>query len=41
MVNNKMLDLLKGDEKTYASSDSVGVIDMDSNLNEALYTPDF
>ena len=41
MVNNKMLDLLKGEEKTYASSDSVGVIDMDSNFNEALYTPDF
>ena len=41
MVNNRMLDLLKGEEKTYLSSDSVGVIDMDSNFNEALYTPDF
>ena len=41
MVNNKMLDLLQGEEKTYDSSDSVGVIDMDSNFNEALYTPDF
>ena len=41
MVNNKMLDLLQGEEKTYSSSDSVGVIDMDSDFNEALYTPDF
>ncbi|GJX44887.1 ATP-dependent DNA helicase PIF1-like protein [Tanacetum coccineum] len=30
-----------GDEKTYESSDSVGIVDMDTNFNESLYTGDF
>jgi ATP-dependent DNA helicase PIF1 len=41
MVNDRMLKLLPGEEKTYDSSDSVGVIDMDADFNEALYTDDF
>ena len=41
MVNDRMLKLLPGEEKTYDSSDSVGVIDMDADFNESLYTDDF
>ena len=41
MINDRMLQLLEGEEKTYNSSDSVGVIDMDNDFNEALYTDDF
>lgn len=41
MINDCMLELLDGEEKTYDSSDSVGVLDMDSNFNGALYTTDF
>ena len=41
MINDHMLKLLEGDEKTYDSSDSIGVIDMDGDFNESLYTGDF
>ena len=41
MINNRMLELLDGEEKTYDSSDSIGVIDMDGDFNESLYTDDF
>nr|GEX33421.1 ATP-dependent DNA helicase PIF1-like [Tanacetum cinerariifolium] len=41
MINDQMLELIPGDEKTYESSDSVGIIHMDTNFNESLYTSDF
>ncbi|GJT67976.1 DNA helicase PIF1, ATP-dependent [Tanacetum coccineum] len=41
MINDRMLELIPGDEKTYESSDSVGIVDMDTNFNESLYTGDF
>ncbi|GKA05883.1 ATP-dependent DNA helicase PIF1-like protein [Tanacetum coccineum] len=41
MINDRMLKLIPGDEKTYESSDSVGIVDMDTNFNESLYTGDF
>nr|GFB85199.1 ATP-dependent DNA helicase PIF1-like [Tanacetum cinerariifolium] len=36
-----MLKLLPRDEKTYESSYSVGIADVDTNFNESLYTDDF
>ncbi|GKC18633.1 ATP-dependent DNA helicase PIF1-like protein [Tanacetum coccineum] len=36
-----MLSLLHGDEKTYNSSDMVGVADVDTNFNETMYTEEF
>ncbi|GKA67470.1 ATP-dependent DNA helicase PIF1-like protein [Tanacetum coccineum] len=36
-----MLSLLHGDEKTYSSSDTVGVADVDTNFNETMYTEEF
>ncbi|GKB83170.1 ATP-dependent DNA helicase PIF1-like protein [Tanacetum coccineum] len=41
IINDRMLKLLPGDEKTYESSDSVGIADVDTNFNESLYTDDF
>ena len=41
MINDRMLDLISGDEHTYDSSDTVGVADQDTNFNEDLYTSDF
>ncbi|GJT29014.1 DNA helicase PIF1, ATP-dependent [Tanacetum coccineum] len=38
MINDRMLSLLHGDEKTYNSSDTVGVADVDTNFNETMYT---
>ncbi|GKE44264.1 ATP-dependent DNA helicase PIF1-like protein, partial [Tanacetum coccineum] len=41
MINDRMLELIPGDEKTYESSYSVGIVDMDTNFIESLYTSDF
>nr|GEX03941.1 ATP-dependent DNA helicase PIF1-like [Tanacetum cinerariifolium] len=41
IINDRMLKLLPGDEKTYESSDSVCIADVDTNFNESLYTDDF
>ncbi|GJT01348.1 ATP-dependent DNA helicase PIF1-like protein [Tanacetum coccineum] len=41
MINDKMLSLIHGDEKTYNSSDTVGVADVDTNFNETMYTKEF
>ncbi|GKE36650.1 ATP-dependent DNA helicase PIF1-like protein [Tanacetum coccineum] len=41
MINDRMLSLLHGDEKTYNSSDTVGVADVDTNFNETMYTEEF
>ncbi|GKC46212.1 ATP-dependent DNA helicase PIF1-like protein [Tanacetum coccineum] len=38
MINDRMLLLIHGDEKTYNSSDTVGVADVDTNFNETMYT---
>ncbi|GJW92368.1 ATP-dependent DNA helicase PIF1-like protein, partial [Tanacetum coccineum] len=41
MINDRMLSLLHGDEKTYNSSDMVGVADVDTNFSETMYTEEF
>nr|GEW40340.1 hypothetical protein [Tanacetum cinerariifolium] len=41
MINDRMLELIPGDGKTYESSNSVGIDDVDTNINESLYTYDF
>ncbi|GJV31200.1 ATP-dependent DNA helicase PIF1-like protein [Tanacetum coccineum] len=41
MINDRMLKLIPGDEKTYESSDSVGIADVDTHFNESIYTDDF
>ncbi|GKA28654.1 ATP-dependent DNA helicase PIF1-like protein [Tanacetum coccineum] len=41
MINDRMLSLIPGDEKTYNSSDTVGVADVDTNFNETMYTEEF
>jgi ATP-dependent DNA helicase PIF1 len=41
MINDRMLTLLEGDQKTYLSSDSIGIVDEDSTFNQDLYTCDF
>ncbi|GJS91564.1 ATP-dependent DNA helicase PIF1-like protein [Tanacetum coccineum] len=41
MINDRMLSLLHGDEKTYNSSDTVGVADVDTNFNETMYIEEF
>ncbi|GKE19891.1 ATP-dependent DNA helicase PIF1-like protein, partial [Tanacetum coccineum] len=41
MINDRMLSLIPGDEKTYNSSDTVGVADVDNNFNETMYTEEF
>ncbi|GJU92052.1 ATP-dependent DNA helicase PIF1-like protein [Tanacetum coccineum] len=38
MINDRMLSLIHGDEKTYDSSNTVGVADVDTNFNETMYT---
>ncbi|PWA90367.1 hypothetical protein CTI12_AA101470 [Artemisia annua] len=41
MINDRMLSLLPGDEKTYNSSDTIGVADVDTNFDESIYTEEF
>ncbi|GKA02841.1 ATP-dependent DNA helicase PIF1-like protein [Tanacetum coccineum] len=41
MINDRMLSLIHGDEKTYNSSDTVGVADVNTNFNETMYTEKF
>ncbi|GJU95703.1 ATP-dependent DNA helicase PIF1-like protein [Tanacetum coccineum] len=41
MINDRMLSLIHGDEKTYNSFDTVGVADVDTNFNEKMYTEEF
>nr|GEY45854.1 hypothetical protein [Tanacetum cinerariifolium] len=41
MINDRMLSLISGDEKTYNSSDTVGVADVDTSFNDTMYTEEF
>nr|GEX58270.1 WD repeat-containing protein PCN-like isoform X1 [Tanacetum cinerariifolium] len=41
MINDRMLTLIHVDEKTYNSSDTVGVADVETNFNETMYTEEF
>nr|GFB18764.1 hypothetical protein [Tanacetum cinerariifolium] len=41
MINDRMLSLIPGDEKTYNSSDTVGVADVDPNFKKTMYTEEF
>ncbi|GJV39781.1 ATP-dependent DNA helicase PIF1-like protein [Tanacetum coccineum] len=41
MINDRMLSLIHRDEKTYNSSNTVGVADVDTNFNETIYTEVF
>nr|GEX51246.1 hypothetical protein [Tanacetum cinerariifolium] len=41
MINDRMVELIPGDDKKYESSDSVGIVDMDTNFNLSLYAGGF
>ncbi|GKE06074.1 ATP-dependent DNA helicase PIF1-like protein, partial [Tanacetum coccineum] len=41
MINARMLSFIPRDEKTYNSSDTVGVADVDTNFDESIHTKEF
>ena len=41
IINERMMSLLDGEEKTYFSSDTVCVTNIDDSFDETLYTTEF
>lgn len=41
IINDRMLDLLDGDETLYESADTVALDDADTNFDDSIYTTDF
>ena len=41
MINERMMGLIPGEETVYESSDSVSLVDDDTNFDDSIYTTDF